>query len=166
VIVMKKGLSIILAIMVCFTFVASALAEDAVEDNVSASISSEPVAASMKESAEGMNKSSGANPSTADLIRFVPTTIDVSSNKVVVGGYFINMSSTTVANFRDYYMDVYTNGNLLVSGEFGTINQFSVYPGSTKYQTFTFTGSHNLNAGSYVCDDTCYAVIACRFSAA
>jgi hypothetical protein len=166
---MKKGLSIILAVMLCLVFAGSAFAGEAPAEesyvNSTETISTEPGATLKKTAAaEEANKAGGSTPSTGELLRFIPITIDVESSKVVVSGYFINMSNNTVSNFTDFEMDAYMNGTLLVSGYFGNINKFTVYPGSTKYQTFTFTGSHGLNAGSYVCDDTFYCVTAFSFT--
>lgn len=166
---MKKGLSIILAFITCFVLIGSAAAEAASKEesfvNETTTINSEPAATNKKsETAESTTKAGGSSPTTGDLLRFVPTTIDVSTNKVVVEGYFINLSSYTVSNFEDFNMDVYLEGSSLISGYFGRINQFSVYPGSTKYQTFTFNGAHNLNPGFYVCDDRCYCVVSFDFT--
>ncbi len=106
-----------------------------------------------------------ATPDTGDLIKFIPTVVTVKSNAVTVEGYFVNLNENyIVKNFREFEMEVYEDGNLLVSGEFGTINSFSIYPLSMKYQSFTFKGSHDLNNGTYVADDGVYCVVTMRFS--
>ena len=100
-----------------------------------------------------------------DLIRFLPTEIEVLENKVTVKGYFVNLNEdVTVKNFTDFEMMVYLSGDLLVEGDFGDINQFSIKPLGVKYQSFTFNGSHDLNEGSYTCDDEFYTVFSCSFS--
>lgn len=106
----------------------------------------------------------GASADMGDLIRFIPTEITVSTNKVLVEGYFVNLNDdVTVKNFTNFEMDVYLDGDLLVSGSFGTINEFSVKPMGVKYQSFTFNGEHDLNEGTYTCGDKFYAVFTCDF---
>ena len=104
-------------------------------------------------------------PSTGDLIHFIPTTISVAEDSATVYGYFVNLNKDkVVSNFYDYEMSVYRNGDLLLEGEFGEINEFSIDPMGTVYQSFTFNGEHSLNVGEYVCLDYDYCVITCRFS--
>ena len=106
-----------------------------------------------------------ASADIGDLVRFVPTEIEVTTNKVVVEGYFVNMNSNvSVKNFRELEMMVYQDGDLLVEGNFGTINEFTISPMRMKYQSFTFNGSHDLKNGSYTCNDRTYAVVNCRFT--
>ena len=106
-----------------------------------------------------------ASADTGDLIRFVPTEIEVTTNKIVVEGYFVNMNSdVSVKNFREVEMKVYQDGDLLVEGDFGTINEFTISPMRMKYQSFTFNGSHDLKNGSYTCNDRCYVVVNCSFT--
>ena len=108
---------------------------------------------------------SAAQPDTGDLIKFVPTKVTVKSREVTVEGYFVNMNENyIVKNFREFEMDVYKDGELLVSGEFGTINQFSIYPLRMKFQSFTFKGSHSLNTGTYVANDGFYCKVSMRFT--
>ena len=107
-----------------------------------------------------------ADPPRGNLIHFVPTTIVVDPYSIYVEGYFVNLNTdVTVCNFSDYYMECYQDGYLLVSGYFGTINSFEVYPLSGTFQSFTFTGSHNLNSGTYYCDDSIYCKFECNFQA-
>lgn len=164
---MKKILSLILAISMILAVAVCAHAENAEDTgNQTSDISSEANATQKKEEEnqnEEATKDSGI--SMGDLIRFIPITIDVSRNEVTVEGYFINLNDRSVSNFKDFEMDVYRNNQLLISGYFGTINSFTVLPGKACYQSFTFTGPHNLNTGFYVCDDICYAVTCFRFSA-
>lgn len=106
-----------------------------------------------------------ADPDMSDLIRFIPTEITVSANKVVVVGYFVNLNENyTVKNFKDFDMEVYQDGELLVSGSFGQINEFAVKPLGVQYQSFTFNGSHDLNEGTFSCGDTVYATFTCKYS--
>lgn len=105
-----------------------------------------------------------ANAEIGDLIRFLPTEIEVQEDKVVVEGYFVNLNQDiTVKNFTDFEMAVYLSGDLLVEGEFGEINEFSIKSMGTKYQSFTFNGPHELNEGIYTCDDSFYVTFACSF---
>lgn len=106
----------------------------------------------------------GASPDISDLLRFIPTEIIVSADKVEVSGYFVNLNEdVTVKNFTDFEMAVYQDGDLLVEGSFGEINAFSIKPLSVQYQSFTFNGAHDLNEGTYSCGDTIYAVFTCNY---
>ena len=164
---MKKGIAIILAIAISLLFTVGAMADEAQPnaDNITSEISDTADATSQKaEQAAAKDTQKASQPDVSDLIRFVPTTIEVKPSQVIVSGYFINLdSSKSVSSFQNFTMDVYMGGSLLISGSFGTINDFTVYPGRTVYQTFTFNGSHDLNVGYYVCDDSCYCVTAFRF---
>ncbi len=112
-----------------------------------------------------MPLASAANPDKGDLIKFIPTKIKVTSSSVTVEGYFVNMNEGyIVKNFREFEMDLYDDGDLLCSGEFGTINQFSINPLRMKYQSFTFNGRHNLKTGTYVADDGFYCKVSMRFT--
>lgn len=163
---MKRTIAILLALLVILTATVCANAEGTEKtDNSTSDISFEAKATVKKEEENKdreVTKDSG--PSMGDLIRFIPITIDVSYNEVTVEGFFVNMNDVSISNFREFEMDVYRNNQLLISGYFGDINNFTVYPGRTQYQGFTFRGSHNLNNGFYVCDDFCYAVPVFRFS--
>ena len=106
----------------------------------------------------------GASPDMSDLIRFIPTEIVVSTNKVEVSGYFVNLNGdVTVKDFTDFEMEVYQDGELLVEGSFGEIDAFSIKPLSVQYQSFTFDGAHELNEGTYSCGDTIYAAFTCNY---
>ena len=60
-----------------------------------------------------------AKADMGDLIRFLPTEIEVLENKVTVEGYFVNLNkNTTVKNFTDFEMQVYLSGDLLVEDAF------------------------------------------------
>lgn len=163
---MRRIVALLLAVLMIMSLTVCANAEKTEKtDNQTNDISAEANATAKKEEErrkKGDTKDSG--PSMGDLIRFIPITIDVSRNEVTVEGYFINLNDVAISNFRDFEMDVYRNNQLLISGYFGNINSFTVYPGVACYQSFTFVGSHNLNTGFYVCDDVCYAVTAFRFS--
>ena len=105
-----------------------------------------------------------ASAEIGDLLRFLPTEIDVQENQVIVQGYFVNLNrNITVKDFTEFEIAVYLSGDLLVEGEFGDINAFSIGPMGTKFQSFTFQGPHELNEGTYTCDDSCYAIFACNF---
>ena len=103
-------------------------------------------------------------PDKGDLVKFIPTKMTVKSNQVIVEGYFVNMNEDyTVKDFREFEMSVYDEGELLVSGDFGTINSFSIAPLRMKYQSFTFNGSHAMKIGTYVADDGYYCKVSMRF---
>lgn len=105
-----------------------------------------------------------ASADISDLIRFIPTEIVVSTNKVEVSGYFVNLNAdVTVKDFTDFEMEVYQDGELLVEGSFGEIDAFSIKPLSVQYQSFTFNGAHDLNEGTYSCGDAVYAVFTCNY---
>ena len=163
---MKRTIAILLAFFIILTATVCANAEETEKTyNKTSDISFEAEATAKKEAEnkdKEMTKDSG--PSMGDLIRFIPITIDVSYNEVTVEGFFVNMNDVAIGNLREFEMDVYRDNQLLISGYFGDINNFTVYPGRTQYQGFTFMGSHNLNNGYYVCDDFCYAVPVFRFS--
>ena len=167
---MKKGIAIILAVAIGLFFTVSAMADEAQPktDNITSETSEAANATNKKaEQSAAKDTQKASQPDVADLLRFVPTTIEVNTNQVVVSGYFINLdSSKSVSSFQNFEMDVYMGGSLLVSGYFGTINDFTVYPGRSVYQSFTFNGAHSLNAGFYVCDDSCYCVTAFNFYSA
>ena len=108
--------------------------------------------------------STSASADISDLIRFIPTEIVVSTNKVEVSGYFVNLNAdVTVKDFTDFEMEVYQDGELLVEGSFGEIDAFSIKPLSVQYQSFTFNGAHDLNEGTYSCGDAVYAVFTCNY---
>ena len=105
-----------------------------------------------------------ASPDMSDLLRFTPTEIIVSTDKVEVSGYFVNLNAdVTVKDFTDFEMAVYQDGELLVEGSFGEIDAFSMKPLSVQYQSFTFDGAHELNEGTYSCGDTVYAAFTCNY---
>lgn len=105
-----------------------------------------------------------ASPDMSDLLRFIPTEIIVSADKVEVNGYFVNLNEdVTVKNFTDFEMAVYQDGDLLVEGSFGEINAFSMKPLSVQYQSFAFNGAHDLNEGTYSCGDDIYAAFTCNY---
>lgn len=154
---MRKVLAFILAALMLFSLSAFAFADDEADTAVAETVSTEgPIVD------KGTDK---ATPSEGELIHFIPTTIDVTSENVKVSGYFINLNSdVSVGNFEDFEMDVYRNGSYLVGGSFGKIHEFMIRPFSVKAHSFTFTGGdHGLTHGSYSCDDRCYSVINCTF---
>ena len=102
---------------------------------------------------------------TADLFRYVPTDIEVTSQHVLVKGYFINMNTrTTISNLTDYEMGVYENGDLLVSASFGTV-RVTVPPQSMVYHEFEYLPDSDLNYGIYSCSEIYNAAINCGFTA-
>ena len=90
-----------------------------------------------------------------DRVHFVATTIKVTSDSVKVEGYFVNLNiSYYVKNFRNFTLRVYMDGDLLLTGDFGTLNHFYVSPLGTRSQSFTWNGRHGLKVGTYSCDDS------------
>ncbi|MBR5110035.1 MAG: hypothetical protein IK099_07555 [Clostridia bacterium] len=91
----------------------------------------------------------------SDRIHFVPTVIKVTSDSVTVEGYFVNLNTSYyVENFRNFTLRVYMDGDLLLKGDFGTLNKFSVSPLGTRIQSFTWNGRQGLKTGTYSCDDS------------
>lgn len=108
-----------------------------------------------------------AKPSKGDLVRFVPTEIEVDEDSEVwVKGYFLNLNEdVTVKNFKEVDLTIYYNGEKIVEGDFGTINKFSVKPLSAVYQSFTFSGvESSLSEGHYDCDESVYSKFSAKFS--
>ncbi|MGN0707799.1 MAG: hypothetical protein ACI4JC_07355 [Faecalibacterium sp.] len=101
-----------------------------------------------------------------NLLRYVPTEMTVTSSKVLVKGYFINMNSkATISNLKSVKMDIYnTDVGILASGDFGTIKSFSIKPQSMVEQNMEFSNSYGLNSGIYVCEEDTYAVFDCTYS--
>ena len=104
-------------------------------------------------------------PEIGDLIHFIPTVITVEEDSVSVEGYFINLNEDkVVSNFTNVEMAIYTEGEQLINGSFGAINEFSVQPLGAVYQIFNFNMDHDLKPGGYVCSDSEYAIVTCSFS--
>ena len=161
---MKRALAFLLAVMLFFSLGTNVYADDI-------SIPEPEDGFNMSEASSTENPVAPKDPTKAtlsygDLIRYIPISLDVTSTKVTVYGYFVNLNTNvSVGQFRNFDMDIYIDGDFLVGGTFGTIPNFSISPLSTYYQCFTFTGSfYNLNSGSYQCDDTIYCTFACNFS--
>ena len=156
---MKKIFSLLLVLLLCFSFAGSIFAQDSdlPED-------ADPTNESVEAGLEDLVTKAG-NSAMANRIRYIPIEVDVTSSEVVVYGYFVNLNrSATVKNFRDFTMSLYEDGDLLVSGNFGTINSFTLPPLSVYYQTFTFNGRNNLRNGNYGCDDGTYAYTGFNFT--
>ena len=162
---MKKILALLLALVMCVSAFTVAYAADVDVPNEAETTSSESMVNENGKVADDQDPTDKASATLGDMIRFIPLTIDVSYNKVVVDGYFVNLSTTyTVGNFRDVTMDVYEGGSLLVAADFGKIHDFTLKPLSTVRQSFIFNGWHDLNYGSYSCGDIFYCVVSCTFS--
>lgn len=100
-------------------------------------------------------------------IRYLPTQIEITKESVFVDGYFVNLNPhTKVGSFSEASMAVYLSGEMLIEGDFGTLNDFSMPPLSLMHQTFTFRGDYTdtLNEGTYLCDDTFYVCFDFTFS--
>jgi hypothetical protein len=163
---MKKLLAVLIALTLCLGTALYACAEQGEDYCESISVSETPEATLEKEAAEkeaDESKLSGAQ--IGDLIRFIPAVLEVTSNKVTVYGYFLNLNSDcSVGKFKNFKMDLYQGGTLISSGNFGNLNEFTVSPLGLKTFTFTYNGKHRLNSGNYVCDDRIYSVCSYNFT--
>ena len=101
---------------------------------------------------------------TADLFRYLPTDIEVTSQYILVKGYFVNMNTrTTIYNLTDYDMNLYVDGEILASATFGTVN-VTVPPQGMVYYEFRYAPDDGLNTGTYSCNEEFYASVGCHFS--
>ena len=163
---MKKFLAVIVSLVFCFGAAACAFAEEAMVFETD-KVFEEPMAAQKKAAEEEADetRSGSSKLTTGDLIHFIPVTMEVSSKKVSVSGYFVNLNSDkAVEDFRDFEMDVYLEGKLLSSGDFGDLSDFTINPFGVKYFTFNYNGKHSLKNGNYKCNDRTYCVISCTFT--
>ena len=101
-----------------------------------------------------------------NLLRFVPTEMTVTSSTVLVEGYFINMNSeAAISNLKEVKMDIYNaEEGILASGNFGTINSFTIKPQSMVYQKMEFSNDYGLKSGTYICESDTYADFACTYT--
>ncbi len=103
-------------------------------------------------------------PTRGDLIHYIPVAITVDTDSVMVYGFFTNLNpDCSVSNFRDFGLGVVMDGNLVASGVFGTLNNFTIGPEECIYYTFVFPGKSGLYPGAYICDDDDYGVVSCTF---
>lgn len=103
-------------------------------------------------------------PTRGDLIHYIPVAITVDTDSVMVYGFFTNLNpDCSVSNFRDFGLGVVMDGNLVASGVFGTLNNFTIGPEECIYYTFIFPGKSGLYPGAYICDDDDYGVVSCTF---
>ena len=103
-------------------------------------------------------------PTRGDLIHYIPVAITVDTDSVMVYGFFTNLNpDCSVSNFRDFGLAVVMDGNLVASGVFGTLNNFTIGPEECIYYTFVFPGKSGLYPGAYICDDDDYGVVSCTF---
>lgn len=155
---MKKTIALIIALVLAFSCMAVAFAEGVDKDTVNDAdfVDAEnPVA----------EPDDRANPNTGDLIRFVPTVYEVTSEKTVVRGYFVNMNADyAVADFTNFKMNFYDDGDYIVGGSFGTIDSFTLEPKRLEYDAFAFWENTGLKPGTYVCSDRHYCVVTCDFN--
>ena len=103
-------------------------------------------------------------PTRGDLIHYIPVAITVDTDSVMVYGFFTNLNpDCSVSNFRDFGLGIVMDGNLVASGVFGTLNNFTIGPEECIYYTFVFPGKSGLYPGAYICDDDDYGVVSCTF---
>lgn len=108
---------------------------------------------------------SNAYAVSGDLIRYIPITITVTDNAVKIDGYFLNLNpDCDVRDFTDFELNLYVDGQLLVSGTFGTLNSFTVRSMGVCRHSLTINGSHSLYNGTYSCDDSFYCSFGARFT--
>ena len=165
---MKKVLAVLMAMMLCLGMTAAAWAEvvpPEAENCEAVIVSEEALATIEKDAAESEGDASKSNSSLAgELIRFIPAYIEASTNKLTVYGFFFNMNTdVAVGGFRNYKMDIYYGNQLIASGDFGTINDFTIEPLGLRYQSFTYNGKHRLKNGTAVCGDKTYSVTSYKF---
>lgn len=103
-------------------------------------------------------------PTRGDLIHYIPVAITVDAESVMVYGFFTNLNpDCSVSNFRNFGLAVVMDGNLVASGVFGTLNNFTIGPEECIYYTFVFPGRSGLYPGAYICDDDDYGIVSCTF---
>ena len=103
-------------------------------------------------------------PTRGDLIHYIPVAITVDADSVVVYGFFTNLNpDCSVSNFRDFGLGIVMDGNLVASGVFGTLNNFTIGPEECIYYTFVFPGKSGLYPGTYICEDDDFAIVTCTF---
>ena len=103
-------------------------------------------------------------PTRGDLLRFIPIAVSVDNSNVMVYGYFTNLNpDCSVSNFRDFELSLFMDNYMIVSGSFGTLDQFTIGPEDVLYHTFVFPGRSGLYPGTYICEDDDFAVISCTF---
>lgn len=162
---MKKSLSFILILMLVLCF--SAISVYAYDDNATDIIMlPDEVELSSEDGVPSKAPYAASGSVIPEWIKFIPTWISVTSNQVKVEGYFVNFNHEhSVKTFREFSMDVYVDGRLIVSGDFGTINDFTIEPLGMKFQSFTFNGTHsNHSNGNNNCGDSYYTKTAFRFT--
>lgn len=105
---------------------------------------------------------------TADLFRYLPTVVTINGDELVVEGYFVNLSGSTISNLREFEMEIYIKDTSIVDrGSFSGdgLTQFSIAPYSVSSFKFTYTyGGVGLDDGVYTMDESCWADFSCRFS--
>ena len=101
---MKKLLAVLMILTLCLGTALYACAEQGEDACESISVSETAEATLEKEAAEketDESKLSGAQ--IGDLIRFIPAALEVTSNKVTVYGYFLNLNSDcSVGKFKNF----------------------------------------------------------------
>ena len=147
---MRKVLAFILAALMLFSLSAFAFADDEVDTAVAETVSTEDPVID-----ESMDK---GEPTKAELIRFVPTKLVVTSQSVEVHGYFVNLNTdVSVGHFTKFKIEVYDDGDYLLGGSFGTIHDFMIRPLGVKGQIFEFSGGdYGLKHGTLACNDGDY----------
>ncbi len=156
---MKKLFTVLLVFLMVFTFASAVWAQEfeIPEDG-------DPANEAIMFGTDDLVTKAG-NSVIAERIRYIPIEVYVTSQRVEIYGYFVNMNNSTyVKNFRDFSLSLYQDGEFLLSATFGNLNSFTIPPLSMRYQSFTITGWHNLNSGDYICDDGSYAYTGFNFS--
>ncbi len=108
-----------------------------------------------------------AAPTESDLFRYIPTYVEISGDKAVVEGYFVNMSNKTLTDIRDMEMTIYQDGESLMSGGFSSshLNGYEFAPKSITQWTFTYTDAgRDFSDGTHVVDSNVYALFSCSIS--
>lgn len=102
----------------------------------------------------------------SNLLRYIPTEMTVTSSKVLVKGYFVNMNSkATISNLEEVSMLINDDDEgCLASGDFGILNRFTIKPQGMVYQEMEFSNSYGLKTGTYVCESSVYADFSCTYT--
>lgn len=92
-----------------------------------------------------------AELSEGDLVRYIPTQLVVSNGDLVIHGYFVNLNdSIAVSDFHNFKMTLFYVGDELVTGDFGTLESFTLEPYSVYPYTLTMTGAGNRITGNLI----------------
>lgn len=100
-----------------------------------------------------------AEDDTVSWLRYVPISVEVSQERVLIEGAFVNLSGEkNVVELTNLDLKLYLGGEYLVGGTFDTPVEVYVPTMGVCMHSFEFLGEHDLNAGYYDCTDDFYVV--------